>query len=261
MELTQTRQKNLYRKAKNLITRYQKKGCGFIRYNQKTLISLDISNSCPKEETGKPCKYCYKADLYRQYGNSGFECGKMYYKGGYKRETLITFLREWKKLLKQYGKEDFSVRLFSMGDYKQEHKDFWRTVLSVFKQEKVKVHAITKQYFIISDLADLLNCINLSVDSIHNENSIESAILAKNTLELTTRVKIRSVVLNNSDLSLGHKTDIVTVYHGNKREGIDTYRTTHKSYIALVNKLDNELFHGKTCCTKNGKCIDCKRCQ
>lgn len=261
MTLTSTRKKNLYRKAKNLITRYQRKGLGFIRYNQKTVISLDISNSCPKEEQGNPCKYCYKHDLYQQHGKSGFEQGKVYQKGSVCNEKLKCFLTEWKKLMKQYGNEDFSVRLFSVGDYKPEHKEFWCNILQVFAQEGVKVHAITKQYEKIQDIAFYLSCVNLSVDNIHAENNLSRAIEAKKTLELITRVKIRSVVLNNADLTLGHKTDIVTVYHGKKREGLDTYRTDHKGYIALANKLDKEEYHGKVCCTKDGKCINCKRCQ
>ena len=49
--LSDKRVKNLYRKSNNLVIRYQKRGLGFIRKNDKTMISLDISNECPREKT------------------------------------------------------------------------------------------------------------------------------------------------------------------------------------------------------------------
>lgn len=261
MKLSAVREKNLYRKAKNLINRYHKKGLGFIRANSKTLISLDYSNECPKEKTGKPCPYCYKADLYRIYGKTGFIRGRVYQEGEVDEKTLRYFCREFKRLLKQYDRENFSIRLFSLGDYVPERRGFWRKVLAIMTNEGLRLHAITKAYRDIHEISDLLHTVNLSIDSIVPENSIETAEKYRKGIEETgCRVKIRSIVLNNADHKIGHKSDIVTVYHGSKRPGLTTYRTTNKTYTDLCNKLDEEVFHGKVCCTQNHKCTNCMRC-
>jgi len=261
MQLTETRTKNAERKLWNLAARYNKKGLGFLRKNNKTIISMDKRNECPRESTETPCAYCYKGDIYKRLGKAGFEQGKVYHCSDTFNETLLReFCREYRKILKQYN-IDFSIRLFSMGDYMQEHKVFWCNVLTVMKEEGVKIHAVTKQYDIIGEIADLLVCINLSVDTIHEQNSFKAAVEAKKTLELYTRVKIRCMAKDTADFEyFKNKVDIITIYHGNNLSRtmpeIETYTVKGKAYTKLVNDLDN----GKVCCTKR-TCTNCKRCQ
>jgi hypothetical protein len=158
----------LHHAVKNLCARYNRRGLGFLRYNRKTLVSLDISNSCPREEQGNPCPYCYKALLYKLYGKTGFEQGKKFQKDFRLDLRFMVDLEEFgselRKLLDRAGLKDFSIRLFSLGDIKEEHLSFWRKVLSLLRQ-RFKIHAITKQYATIKKLARYVDQVQLSIDS------------------------------------------------------------------------------------------------
>jgi hypothetical protein len=259
-QLSKTRINNLYRKTSNLINRYQRKGLGFIRYNRKTLVSLDYSNECPKEKEGNPCPYCYKADLYKTYGKTGFECGNLYQKGPVDLKLLDKFCKEFKRLIKYYDRPDFSVRLFSFGDITEDKLIFWTEVLTVFCNNNIKVHAITKQFELIQVLERFLTTINLSTDNLGTTDIEHAKQLRERKPD---KYIIRSVLLNEEDenTALHHDVDIVTAYHGGRRDGLKLYRKNHKTYGELLHKLDAGLFKDKMCCAFNGKCVNCMRCQ
>jgi len=259
-KLSKTRTKNLYRKTYNLINRYQRKGLGFIRYNQKTLICLDKGNICPKDKESAPCTYCYKADIdkcYKTYRN-----GKREYFRGDKvdMKKLSAFCREFKRLLKQYNRSDFSVRVFSFSDYMKENHNFWKTVLSVFRKYDIKLHAITKQHTAVGFLCRFCDTVNISIDALAERKNIRSAVELKKWNP--DQIKIRSVILNETDSTFMQKlgiVDIHTFYHGSLKRGIkDLHNYSHAEVQARARTM------GNVCCAegeKAGKCINCMLCQ
>jgi len=252
-------EQELYNAVKNLCSRYNRRGLDFLRYNRKTLVSMDISNSCPREEQGNPCPYCYKALLYKLYGKTGFEQGKQFQRNFALDLRFMVDLEEFgselRKLLDRAGLKDFSIRLFSLGDIKEEYLSFWRKVLSLLRQ-RFKVHAITKQYSIIKKLARNLDQIQLSIDSQGTTDHAEAYRMRRRN---PGKYKVRAVILNPSDSHLADRADIITLYHGHIIKGIETFRTNHRTYLKLAQRWAEEHPEKVVCCT-TGKCTSCGQC-
>jgi hypothetical protein len=253
--LTKKREDNLHRKVKNLIARFNKKGLGFLRYNRKTLVSTDIGNECPKEKEGNPCAYCYKALLYKLYGKTGFEQGKVFQTCGLIVDKLHDFCRELRKILKVYGISRFSIRMFSLGDITDDSVPFWTEAITVMRSY-FHIHAVTKQYRIIQKIAHLLDNIQLSIDSVGSTDITEAIRLR---FENPEKYRIRCVMLSDDDAHLADIADIITLYHGNTIEGLKTYRTNHRTYLRMANE-KAKVYENKTVCCQTGKCTSCGRC-
>jgi hypothetical protein len=218
-----------------------------------------VSNSCPREEQGNPCSYCYKALLYKLYGKTGFEQGKAFQQdftldAGF-IVNLESFSEELASLLKRAGHDTFSIRLFSLGDVKAEYLPFWRKVLTVLRR-RFKIHAITKQYGLIKKLARYLDMVQLSIDSQGTTDHAEAFRMRRRN---PGKYKVRAVILSPQDAHLATKADIITLYHGNTIKGVETFRTNHATYLQLAKQWAESHPDKVVCCT-TGKCTSCGQC-
>lgn len=235
--------------VQRLVARFQRKGLTFVRYNAKTLVSLDVDNCCPKAEAGNMCAYCYRRDLQRR----GRLKEQTYHNGTFSysdRENLTAFCLEVRRIAPKLR----SIRTFSFSDYRPEHGTFWRAVWATIRKAGLRVHVITKQFAHVAYIAPNVDCVNVSIDSLEAGNWVP-AELARRAHD---NVIVRCVVLNENDHGIVKNADLITVYHGMRIDDVETYRTTattHKKLCAKVQKEEKTA----TCCI-TGVCMTCGKC-
>lgn len=247
----------LNRKVRNLVDKWHRKGrLGYIRYNAKTLLCIDLSNRCPKEECGSPCLYCYKADLYRRFKRFSKEL--TYGDGVFRLKELLIFLKELRSILSPHM-DYFSFRAFSFSDVRRRDIPFLRSVFSCIRRFSFfRLHVITKQHGLIKKLEDYVDNIQLSVDfhGVHLSNALKAA--------KTEKYKVRAVVLNEAELERALNTpeiDIVTLFHGTKKrmreKGVKVFGP---SMGAGYGKMVAGIKSDKIICCQTGHCLSCRRC-
>jgi len=255
--MNQDTKKDLYREVANLCRRTQARGATFFRYNAKTLVSLDRDTICPKAEEGNACRYCYRHDLQKakRLKDTVYHTGPL---TKTVRDALIYGLRELAMVLHKYGikRSEFSIRTFSLSDFRYKDRDFWRAVWRTCRETEFKVHAITKQLPYVPFIASNVDGVQVSVDT-NDVNHRRRAYTLRGNYK---NVVVRGVELSEVDRWLRRFVDIVTIYHGNHVEGLKTYRTNHASHKTLCGKSQEECGTGAHVCCATGTCIDCRKC-
>lgn len=246
---------DLYRTVKNLCTRTQNRGATFFRYNAKTLVSLDKDTVCPKAACGNACRYCYRHDLQKAKRLTD----RTYYEGDLRADVIVALnygLTGLREILEEYGMQphEFSIRTFSLSDYKHEDRPFWRKVWSIVRAHGFKVHVITKQLDHAEWIASRVDHVQLSVDALDHPHRIK----ARQIFIGSGNISIRCVELSEADAWLREISDIVTVYHGNRVKGLETYRTNAASHKKLCARIQKQTTAAVCCVT--GTCIDCRKC-
>jgi hypothetical protein len=181
--------------------------------------------------------------------------GKVFQDCAVDLDIVHRFCRELKKILKVYGFNRFSIRVFALSDVERETVSFWRPILATMRQY-FNLHAITKQYSTIERLSDLLDRIQLSIDSVGSTDIMEAIKLRFSD---PGKYRIRCVMLSEDDAHLADVSDIITLYHGNTIDGLKTYRTNHASYLKLTQKTAN-VYQDRVVCCQTGKCTSCGLC-
>lgn len=257
-----TQTKELYEEIQKLVARYnRKKNMGFIQFNTKTGVSLDVDSRCIRKIEGRECRYCYiemmKKNKFRPIKEKNY-CEAIW--DDEVKENLINFTREAKEL------GLFFVRMFSKSDYKREHKEFWTNVIKTIQDNGVPVSLITKTKTAFSDIGRLVNTFQYSVD-LEENNEIKYAQSLKRKSD---NVKIRAVITNSSQVKIfeSRGVDIATFLH-NDATGPNRERIK-KLYPETAQKhWKPENFKDKTtmgiCCIEKGnsshaKCQACRKC-
>jgi len=247
-----------YNKVKTLVRKWHERGqLLYVRFNQKTLLSLDLGTICPKEVNGNPCRYCYKHQLhalYKQFKPNILYCAPIFNSG-----YMAIFLEEFRKIVE----DNFSFRAFAISDIMPQHIRFWRKVFTFIRSRGFRVHAITKQYKIIKRIEDCVDIIQLSVDK--HGNHVHNATMASMTARNPSKYKIRCAALNEDELwYFLPKVDIVTLYHGPKKYlNVPTFKyTMGKYYNKFAKQVEGEYAkeHCVTVCCTTGHCLDCQKC-
>lgn len=214
-----------------------------IHGNTKTIETVDFTTNCPKRRAGKACKYCYV----ERARNKGFNAKKVYenlpYKGEVKR-----YKEDRVKMLNEAG----GTRLFSFGDYLPENDGDIKAFLDDCLARGLKVKAITKVADFVIKFHDhpALVVINVSIDSIGDGMDW---VLAKTLKAAYKKVRVRTVILNDSDLPLFENwVDVFTFNHANGFKSIGW-----KKYSKEEVKVFAEKYPGRVCC-ETGKCLTCK---
>jgi len=257
-----TQTKALYKELAKLGAKYnRKKKMGFISFNQKTGISMDVDSKCNKKLEGKPCKYCY-VEMKKLNKFMGIK-EKDYCEAVWDEEVkgnLINFCKEAKKLNLPF------VRLFSKSDYKQEHKEFWTNVITTIQDNGIPVSLITKQKATFSDLGKIVNTFQYSVD-LEDNNEIKYAQSLKRKAD---NVKIRAVITDSSQVEVFEKAgvDIATFFHNdgtgeNRKRLKELYPETTQKHWKPENFKDKTTM--TICCIEKGdakhaKCGACLGC-
>lgn len=218
--------------------------------NQKTVISVDFTTDCPKRRAGNPCPYCY-VEYKREIK---FNAKTVYDYRAYNNE-----LKNRKKFTPEVVKElnaAGGIRLFSFGDYMQENDKDIEEFLNDANKINLDVKVITKVPEFIYKYHDYpaIKVIDISTDMLSSDK--KSGVDHNLARELKTKyrkVKIRTVVLNKSDLEddFMKYVDVVTFNHENLQK---------KGYHKFTKKEIKEYYdthpeNGVCCIT--GKCATC----
>lgn len=259
-----TQTKEMYKEIERIAERYSKrKDMGFIMFNRKAGVSLDVDSRCPKKEdpNQKPCSYCYV----EQYKNRSFmRLAETQYCDAIWNDEVKNNLIEFCKEIKETGIP--FIRLFSRSDYKRRHKNFWVNVIKTIQDNGIPCSIITKQKTAFADLGKIIHTFQYSVDLEDNQEFK----YARSIKRKSDNVKIRAVMTDPSQLKYFEKrgVDIVTLLHndasGKLRENIKARwpETTKKDWRPekFVNKT-----HMIVCCAQKGnashaKCAVCMGC-
>jgi hypothetical protein len=237
------------RKINRLIARAHRHGLRWIRPNAKTIVSLDVDNICPKAAAGDMCAYCYRKDMERA-KRLRLQCYAPAELDSEKVGTLRQFCRDLRMLVPC----DFSIRTFSLSDCREEHLPFWQSVWGVIRAEGLRVHVITKQFHLVPRMVRHVDNVQLSIDSLEPRRH-GAAIRLRDRYD---NVFLRCVTLNAEDRDIRNGVDIVTVYHGWRVPGLETFRTTALTHRRLCRKVERET--GIATCCATGQCDTCQKC-
>jgi len=223
------------------------RGKGFLRWverqrnrsaihpNNKTLLSLDFSTSCPKR--GRCCPYCYveQSRLSKELGLH-FMHGKKVVETPYAREILAMP----SELITQVNR-DGGLRMFSFSDFRPGIDDM--QVALALHDAEVKgaiIKAITKEPEFVNKFGNHPNLrINISVDNvprgISNAPTIDDAIRLKAGRD---NIKVRAVALNEKEAEIfgaDPRIDVLTLYHG--KTGDDLKKIIRVQNPDLIEKM------------------------
>lgn len=218
--------------------------------NQKTVVSVDFTTDCPKRRAGNPCPYCYVE--YKREIN--FNAKKVYDYKAYNNE-----LKNRKKFTPEVVKElndAGGIRLFSFGDYMSENDRDIEAFLNDAAKINLDVKVITKVPEFIYKYHDYpaIKVIDISTDMLpaDKKSGVEHNLARELKLKYK-KVKIRTVVLNKSDLEddFMKYVDVVTFNHENlQKKGF--HKFTKKE---IKEYYDAHPENGVCCIT--GKCATC----
>lgn len=248
---------SLYYEFKKLAGRMETRGCPFIRVNSKTGLSMDRDSNCPKREAGNRCPYCYVRDLETlKYCNGSDYLPRAAQVTDEMRQGLHDFANELRRILRNHGTriDHFSLRTFSLSDFRPEHRAFWREIWDYLRLLGVRCHVVTKQLDYVPFMAQHVENVQVSVDTLDKAHRRRAYKLAKQY----PNVYLRAVELNNNDRWIRQYVDILTIFHGRPIDGIETYRTSGRSHKALCQRIQKETT-ARVCCG-TGKCISCRKC-
>ena len=208
-----------------------------ITINMKTIRSFDLTTKCLRS-----CPYCYITYHRNKDFFAVVECDHCEYTGEILRMRPETIAR-----LNSIG----GLRCFSNADYQPRFYDTMKQMLDDCLKVGLSVKVITKQEQFILDFHDhpAVRVINVSVDSLGLKNAGFSMRKAKQ-LKAYPKVRIRSVILNETDFEMFKDSDIVTFNHG--ANGFHNFSSRERLEIAQKYGIED-----KTCCL-TGKCLTCK---
>lgn len=251
---------DVYKKLKVLV---RKTSLGFIQYNAKVGISLDVDSSCPKMLNGDPCIYCYAEQMKkrsfmkmgnRNYDISNWSCDK---------DKFDRFLMELKDIIVE--NENMFVRIFSRSDYKREHKKFWQEALQMCKGRGVPTVVVTKQFKAVHDLSSFASVVQISIDNYMPSWRKSQATRARKEFE---NVVIRSVACTADDIQKFKNVDILTLFHNDAQ--LQERIRLKRAFPETTNKKWNPKLYKNTipaivCCAEKGgeihaKCGYCGGC-
>ena len=212
--------------------------------NEKTGMSCDFTTICPKRREGKECPYCYVKNA----RSLGFNAKKEIEYNQYTGQVLRLTQKTIDKLNKAGG-----LRLFSFGDYMSEHDEDIHNLLVDCEKRGLSVKVITKQLGFVEKFHDYsaIAVINLSIDMVNSGINHEVAMLYR---ERYNKVRIRCVILRDSDIPNMLFCDVFTFNHGNNGFKNYSHKSNKASKEALIAQYN---LHGKTCCN-TGNCGTCK---
>ena len=208
-----------------------------ISRNEKTFRSIDFLRNCKRG-----CPYCYVSNA-RKRGYNASNNDHRKYNGEILRLSDATV-----KTLNRIG----GLRFFSFGDYTVDDDNNIHRALRDAETIGLDVKAITKRPDFIKRFAkyDALKIINVSIDNIGYGVPLQQARQLRHRY---TKVKIRSVVLQDSDLEvLTGVSDVITFNHSDNGYINYSRDKKHRAYLIRKYKIKD-----KVCCLSS-YCITCK---
>lgn len=183
---------------------HNRRGAGCLRFNSKTLVSVETRSYCPKAGTDKECPYCY-ARVSRNYRRQGFE--KYPHDPAASRCLFEGFRQCPRELLPDF------IRFFGWSDFWKEDERIIREILDLCREYGWPTLAVTRQIGnFASDLIRQFTAIHVTADARMSALEMRGLYRLRNA---EPNVLIRAVVLNDDDLQRfrGH-CDVLTFYHG-----------------------------------------------